>query len=293
MQNPFSDKYTGNEEDVVLIENAVSGDKVSLENLIRKHQDWVYNVALRMVYSPEDAKDVTQEVLVKVITKLSTFRKESSFRTWLYRIVFNYILNLRRVNAEQSRLTDFNSYGEAIDSCPDNEFPSTFGFKASEIIEEVKLSCMFGMLLCLSREQRLVFVLGSLFGVTDAVGAELLEISKENFRKKLSRARKDMFSFMNNRCGLMKKSNPCMCSKKASALIDSGFVNPDNLVFNRDYVSTVRELAPYTLSKYDDFISEKGNKLFSEQPFRKSPDFVIYIRGLIDSNSFREIFKFN
>jgi len=293
MQNPFSDKYTGNEEDIVLIEKAVSGDKIALENLIRKHQDWIYNVALRMVYSPDDAKDVTQEVLVKVITKLSSFRKESSFRTWLYRIVFNYILNLRRVNAEHSRISDFDSYGAAIDSCPDNDFPESFGFKASEIIEEVKLFCMFGMLLCLSREQRLVFVLGSLFGVTDAVGAELLDISKENFRKKLSRARKDMFSFMNNRCGLMDKSNPCSCNKKASALIDSGLVNPDKLVFNRDYVRTVRELTPVTLSKFDDYISEKGNKLFSEQPFRKSPDFVIYIRRLIDSNSFREIFKFN
>jgi len=50
--------------------------------------------------------------------------------------------------------------------------------------------------------------------VTDAVGAELLEISRENFRQRLARARRDLHRFMNDRCGLVNRSNPCRCAKK-------------------------------------------------------------------------------
>ena len=53
-----------------------------------------------MVYHPYDAEDATQEVLIKLLTKLSTFEGRSSFRTWLYRIVVNHVLNMKRARAE-------------------------------------------------------------------------------------------------------------------------------------------------------------------------------------------------
>ena len=83
-------------DDTVLIGQALKGDKKALENLIKKHQNWIYNVALGMVSDNTEAADITQEVLIKVITKLSTFKRKSSFRTWLYRIVKNHFLNMKR-----------------------------------------------------------------------------------------------------------------------------------------------------------------------------------------------------
>jgi DNA-directed RNA polymerase specialized sigma24 family protein len=59
-----------------------------------------------MVFRPHDAEEVTQEVLVKVITKLSTFKGKSTFRTWLYRIAANHVLNMKRRWAE-TRTTTF------------------------------------------------------------------------------------------------------------------------------------------------------------------------------------------
>lgn len=59
-------------------------------------------------------------------------------------------------------------------------------------------ACSTGLLLCLDREQRLVYILGEIFGVSARVGAELLEISPENFRQKLSRARRDLYQFMHH-----------------------------------------------------------------------------------------------
>jgi hypothetical protein len=67
-----------------LVGQAKSGDRPALEKLVLRHQAWIYNIAVRMVFDPHDAEEVTQEVLIKVITRLSTFQGESKFRTWLY-----------------------------------------------------------------------------------------------------------------------------------------------------------------------------------------------------------------
>jgi RNA polymerase sigma factor (sigma-70 family) len=57
--------------------------------LIARHQAWIYNIVLRMVYNPYDAEDATQEILIKLLNSLSTFEGRSQFRMWLYRIVVN------------------------------------------------------------------------------------------------------------------------------------------------------------------------------------------------------------
>src|SRR5207245_4316857 len=118
MFNPFSEIVEAGTSDNELVEQAKSGDRAALEKLVLRHQAWVYNIAVRMVFHPHDAEEVTQEVLVKVITKLGTFRGESSFRTWLYRIAANHVLNMKRRSAETS-VTTFVEYRAAIGRTPD------------------------------------------------------------------------------------------------------------------------------------------------------------------------------
>ena len=91
--NPFEISYD-NSIDLRLIDEALKGSSKSLEQLIKRHQHYIYNVALKMVLSPFDAEDITQEVLIKVVTKLSQFEGKSDFRTWLYRITFNHFLKI-------------------------------------------------------------------------------------------------------------------------------------------------------------------------------------------------------
>ena len=67
---------------------------------------------------------------------------------------------------------------------------------------EAMISCTSGMLLCLDREQRLTLVLGAIFEVSDTVAAVVLEITPDNFRQRLARARRDLRNFMNDKCGL-------------------------------------------------------------------------------------------
>src|SRR5713226_5252019 len=118
MFNPFTEIAENDPADAALVEQARNGDRAALEKLVLRHQAWIYNIAVRMVFQPHDAEEVTQEVLVKVITRLSTFKGESKFRTWLYRIAANHVVNMKRRSAETQSLT-FASYGAAIDNTPD------------------------------------------------------------------------------------------------------------------------------------------------------------------------------
>ena len=81
MFNPFAEIAEDDVVDSVLVGQANGGDRSALEKLVLRHQAWIYNISVRMVFRPQDAEEVTQEVLVKVITKLSTFKGASTFRT--------------------------------------------------------------------------------------------------------------------------------------------------------------------------------------------------------------------
>jgi len=164
--NPFVDNAPTDREDRALVARACAGDREALEDLVRRHQGWIYNIALRMLYHPQDAEDATQEILIKAVTQLSSFEGRSSFRTWLYRIVVNHVLNMRRGRIEHEIL-GFPAYGEALDATPDLELPdpSTTPVEVRLLVTEVMISCVSGMLLCLDREQRLTYILGDIFGV--------------------------------------------------------------------------------------------------------------------------------
>lgn len=295
MINPFSEKCFASPQDEELIDKAIEGSRPALEELIKRHQDWIYNIALRMVFYNDEAKDITQEVLIKIITKLSSFKKRSSFKTWAYRIVINHVLNMKKSRGEKSHFTNFIDYGKAIERAPDFEISNetNLPYDTNIIVEEVKLSCFNGMLLCLNREQRIIFILGALFGVNDKTGSSIMKLSRENFRQKLSRARKELYNFMNDKCGLIRKSNPCRCSKKAKALVDSGYVNPQNLMFNTDYIYKIKQVTGEKLLRFNNYVEKEAELLYTEQPFSNSPDFVNFVSELINRNEFKEIFNFN
>jgi RNA polymerase sigma factor (sigma-70 family) len=248
--NPFTEIAGSDATDAELVEQAKNGDCTALETLVLRHQAWIYNIAVRMVFQPHDAEEVTQEVLVKVITKLSTFQGESKFRTWLYRIAANHVLNMKRRRAE-NQVTTFAAYGAAIRNTPDLDLPDPKNVPVALplLVEEAKNGCTMGMLLCLDRKQRLIFTLGEILGVSDSVGGEVLEMSAENFRQRLSRARRDLHNFMNDQCGLVNKNNACRCPKKTRGFIEHGHVDPHHLLFVPEHVQRVRMSHPQWSTK--------------------------------------------
>lgn len=289
MQNPFSSNYRDKSDDE-LIDSAVNGSVAALEALIYRHQHFIYNIALKMMGNVQDAQDITQEILIKIITKLSQFKKESNFRTWLYRITFNHFLQMKKSMSEMAT-ESFEVVEKQLNSIPSQALTLLEESEMRVEIEETKLTCMNGMLLCLERDQRLVFILGELFNVSHDLGANLLNISKDNFRQKLSRARKDLYNFMNNKCGLIRKENPCKCSGKTKGFIRAGKVNPDNLQFNKDYLKTIQEVIGQKKDEYDDFVTENYADIFAKHPFQEKEHKQIIFDRLINNESLSNIFR--
>jgi RNA polymerase sigma factor (sigma-70 family) len=287
--NPLTEQAESDPADLVLVARVQAGDRQALETLLARHQPWVYNILVRMLYYPAEAEDATQEVLIKVLTKLSTFERRSTFRTWLYRIVVNHALNIRRRGGQPDTIA-FSDYARGLDGTPDLDLPDPSSVPADVqlLVQEAKIGCTSGMLLCLDREQRLVYILGGILGVTDHVGAELLEISRAAFRQKLARSRRDLHRFMHGQCGLINRSNPCRCAKKTQGFIQMGYLDPHRLLFARARVTHVHELAPDAVRGLE-ALDAAYAAIFRQHPFHTAPDFVAALRALLDRPECRSL----
>ncbi len=279
-------------EDNVLIEHSLSGNKDALENLIKKHQDWIYNTALSFVADRDESADLTQEVLIKIVTKLDSFKQNSNFKTWVYRILKNHFLNMKRSKHELKTPT-FEQFGQGLDQLPNEPLSDYYDIESELLIKEAQISCMKAMLVCLNREQRLIYIIGEMFEFNDAIGSEIMEISKSNFRVKLHRAKKQLYSFMNYKCGLVNKKNPCRCARKTAGFIEKGYVDPINLHFQKDRISTINQTIDAKVKSYENEVINEYQKLYQEHPFLKSPDKLKSIKKLLSSKTIKETFDFN
>lgn len=141
----------------MLVSMAKEGDKKALEELVLRIQDKIYGLALRMLYNPSDAEDASREILLKIVTHLGTFRGESSFSTWMYRVAANHLLTMRKRRAEL-RAVSFEEYGESCDLKSAEDWRESQSEPLQDLyVEEIRISCLQGLLLCLDREHRLVF----------------------------------------------------------------------------------------------------------------------------------------
>jgi len=286
MTTPFSET-AGTDDDDALAARARAGEDVALEELVHRHQRWIYNIALRMLGHPHDAEDATQEILVKGLASLPSFEGRSRFRTWMYRIAVNHLLNTKRGRRRPDRLT-FRCFAHGLDTTPDLDPPDPRSVPADVhlLVDEARIGCTAGMLLCLERDQRLIYILGEIFGVTDTVGAELLEITPDTYRQRLARARRDLHSFMNDKCGLVDPANPCRCARKTRGFIRAGWVDPTKLVFARRHLEAVRDVAPAAAARLSRLDHQCG-EIFRRHPFYEAPDLVPALRRLLTSGDFR------
>lgn len=246
------------ESDESLLSAALAGDRKALEVLVSKHQHFLYNVSLRLFLNPEDALDATQEVWIKVLNKLQSFQRKSQFRTWLYRIAVNHFLNAPKKKMEL--LLEYPA--EGLSGFTEDEVQD------ETVVEEVRLICSTAMLMCLTREQRLLYIIGEIFGADHQLGAALFELSPANYRVKLHRAKADLLQFVAGRCGLVDPQNPCRCPKKAKVMVQQGWVNPENLLFNAHFSAQVKDLVEERRYQVSDEIQLRMKELFRESPFQ-------------------------
>lgn len=219
-----------NEELLTLIDKATAGDKRSLETVLLSVQDLVFNLSLRMLGSFPDAEDATQDILLKVITHLSSFKKDSAFSTWVFRIASNHLKTYKKHMFAKFPLS-FGFYGDDIVNGKIDDVPDlTQDVERSVLAEELKMSCTNVMLQCLDPESRCIFILGTMFRVDSQIAGDILGITPEAYRQRLSRVRKKMAEFLSDYCGEY-GAGACRCAKRVDYAIQNHRLQPDHLDF--------------------------------------------------------------
>lgn len=208
---------------------AIDGDRGALDLVLRELQPDVYGLALRMLWNKEDAEDATQEILVRLVTRLSQFDFRSRLRTWAYRVAVNYVLDVKKSAVERLHLS-FERFADNLTSNLDVQVTSS-DVEQSVLIEEVKVGCTLAMLQCLDRPHRLAYVLGEIMELSGPEAAEALGISPELFRKRLQHARAAVVSFTRSYCGLASDAAPCRCHRQVPAAVRDGRADVQHLTF--------------------------------------------------------------
>ena len=281
-QNPTANSLGATDEE--LAARAKAGDRDQLELLLTRHLPWVFNLSLRMLHRHADAEDATQDILLKVIKALPEFRGEAKFSTWLYRIAFNHLLNVKKPKwAASDAICSFAVASAGLRQVPDLDLPDprTVPVPIEILVEETKNNCMIGTLLCLDGRQRLVFILGEIFAVSHEVGAEIAEVTPVNFRQILSRARHDLYEYLRDNCSLVNAQNDCKCARKTRAFIQAGFVDPAKLEFTQAHARKVSEVAAQRAPELLDAYMEVGASVYRNHPFYEPSEQAAILRRVL------------
>ena len=224
------------------VTRARGGDREAVEAVLIAVSDGVHRLALRMTGCRDDALDATQEILVKVLTKLSTFDGHAAFTTWVHRVAVNHLLDRKRSAVERYELS-FAMFADDLDrglsQAPDN------GPELDLLAREVKHGCTLALLTCLDREARVAYVLGEVFDVSSRDGAWICETTETAYRQRLSRARAAVRSFVSVHCGLVSPTTArCHCRRRVPVAVKLGRIDPavTNDAEAADLDAAVREM---------------------------------------------------
>lgn len=174
MKSPVNEKF--------LVAKAKNGDGEAFGELVRFYEKFVYNTAYGFLFSPHDAFDVSQEAFIKAWRSINSFKGDSAFSTWLYRITVNTAKDALFAKARRKELSSTDSEGEIIDT-PAPDTPET------EYIRKERREELMRAIDTLDEDAREIIILRELDGLSYEEIAELLKIELGTVKSRLSRAR--------------------------------------------------------------------------------------------------------
>jgi RNA polymerase sigma factor (sigma-70 family) len=221
-----------------LVARALEGERDALEAVIGIVRDPVYRLALRMEWRPVDAEDATQEILIRVVTRLASWDGRAALTTWAFRVAVNHLQNRRR-GRDRERMSfeglTFEGLGAELDRSAGAA--AYEGPDAALVATEVRLRCTQAMLQCLGPDERLAYVLGEIMGLPSREAAWIAAVGDAAFRKRLQRARTTIRAFTAGRCGLLDPAATCHCSRRATRAMRAGKLGRDQLELARHATS--------------------------------------------------------
>ena len=172
-------------DDAALIRQCLAGDSSAFEGLVERYQKPLYNTALRMTGDSEEARDITQEAFVKAYERLSDYRPEHKFFSWIYRILINGTLNhLKHRKHTQELDAEIASHERP----PDEEFDAR---RQSLRIEKA--------LGDLSFDQRLVVVMRYFNDMSYVEMSAILSLPEKTVKSRLYSARQNLAVLLSQR----------------------------------------------------------------------------------------------
>lgn len=237
-----------------LARRAADGDRDALTALVRQLQHPMYRLALRFLGHPHDAQDACQEILIRIVTHLGSFEARSKFTTWAYTVATRSLLRTKKRFVESS-VQGPEQFAAFLDAGMGDVDPTIEEAEYRLLCEEIRISCTYGMLLCIPRAQRAAYLLADVIGLTDVEGAEVLDCSREAFRQRVSRARRTLRYVIDNRCGLVDPTNPCRCGRQIAASEAAGILRRDDLPLAEHSREEVRAWIDPLAKQLDDVVA--------------------------------------
>lgn len=177
-----------------IIEKVLGGDANAFEELVLKYEKTVYNLALRMVGDRDDASDMTQEAFIKAYGSLSSFRGDSKFSVWIYRIATNVCLDFLRSKSRKQQVSLTVSDDDDEDAQLD--IPDPKADPEQQLMQKISMQSVEEGLKTLPDKQRQILVMRELGGMSYAEIGKALSLEEGTVKSRIFRARKRLCTFL-------------------------------------------------------------------------------------------------
>lgn len=173
-----------------LIARAQQGDEAAFEALFNTHKRRVYSLCLRMTGDTAEAEDLAQEAFLQLFRKISTFRGESAFTTWLHRLVVNVVLmRLRKKGLQQVSLDE-------VDNSQEEPVKRDYGGDDQRLLGSIDRIRLAHVIEALPQGYRNVFILHDVEGYEHNEIAQIMGCSIGNSKSQLHKARLKLREFL-------------------------------------------------------------------------------------------------
>lgn len=231
---------------------------------LKKMWNMVFNLSLHMLHNEVEAEDATQGIFERVVQNVSTFKQQSKLSTWIYKISYNYLID--EIRKKENTEISFDLFeNDVVNFQPYNNELGLSPVEEEIYIEEIKVGCTLALLQCLDSQNRFIYILGTIFNFPQREAAEICNLDYDNYRKRLSRSKNKIRSFMAKNCGLVNPDAECQCKKRILIALDRGRINPDKLLYKtenkeiRSYIDELNEI-------------DEISKIYQNNPYLEKSD---------------------
>ena len=182
------------EEEIKIISDVLGGDINAFENLVMENQKNVYNLALKMTGSEEDAQDISQDAFIRAYRRLGSFRGDSRFSVWLYRLTYNLCVDFLRKRPRDKVIS--LTYEDEGEESHDLEIPDMRNLPEDSLIRRELRETIAKSINELSPPHKEILVLREITEMSYGDISETLRISEGTVKSRLARARLNLATIL-------------------------------------------------------------------------------------------------